>query len=117
MRITHVLRGADLLPSTARQILLYRALELPIPAFLHVPLMLGADGERLAKRHGAISLGELRARGIAPARVVGWLASTCGLAAEGEEVLASDLVPRFSIGRLPREATTVTSEMLQRLGV
>jgi glutamyl-tRNA synthetase len=117
MQITHVVRGGDLLSSTARQLLLYRALSLAEPAFLHVPLLLGADGERLAKRHGAISLGELRARGIAPARVVGWLASTCGLAAEGEEVLASDLVPRFSIGRLPREATTVTSEMLQRLGV
>ncbi|HEU0297879.1 MAG TPA: tRNA glutamyl-Q(34) synthetase GluQRS, partial [Longimicrobium sp.] len=52
MRITHVVRGADLLSSTARQLLLYRALGLSIPEFLHVPLMLGPDGERLAKRHG-----------------------------------------------------------------
>ncbi|HEX2093301.1 MAG TPA: tRNA glutamyl-Q(34) synthetase GluQRS, partial [Longimicrobiaceae bacterium] len=58
MGITHVVRGADLLPSTARQLLLYRALELLPPEFLHVPLLLGPDGERLAKRHGAVSLGE-----------------------------------------------------------
>jgi len=115
MRITHVVRGGDLLSSTARQILLYRALGLAEPRFLHVPLMLGDDGERLAKRHGSISLAELRARGIAPARVTGWLASTCGLADQGEEVSARDLVPRFSTDRLSRDPTTITPPMLDRL--
>ena len=115
MRITHVVRGGDLLSSTARQILLYRALGLPEPRFLHVPLMLGDDGERLAKRHGSVSLGELRARGVAPRRVAGWLASTCGLADEGEDVSANDLVTRFSIGRIPREPTVITPAMLARL--
>jgi glutamyl-tRNA synthetase len=115
MQITHVVRGADLLSSTARQLLLFRALGLPEPRFLHVPLMLGDDGERLAKRHGAVSLGELRARGVAPERVVGWLAATCGLAAEGEQVTAAELVPRFAVERLPRGPTTVTAAMLGRL--
>jgi glutamyl-tRNA synthetase len=115
MRITHVVRGGDLLSSTARQILLYRALGIPEPRFLHVPLMLGEDGERLAKRHGSVSLADLRARGVAPARVTGWLAATCGLAAEGEEVSAHDLVPRFSAGALPRDATVITQPMLDRL--
>jgi glutamyl-tRNA synthetase len=115
MRITHVVRGGDLLSSTARQLLVYRGLGLPEPRFLHVPLMLGADGERLAKRHGSVSLAELRARGIPPARVTGWLAATCGLAVEGEDVAARDLVPRFSIDRLPRTATVITEAMLDRL--
>ena len=115
MEITHVVRGGDLLSSTARQLLVYRALDLPAPAFLHVPLMLGDDGERLAKRHGSVSLGELRSRGVCPERVTGWLAATCGLVDEGEEIAARDLVPRFSIDRLPREPTVVAAEMLGRL--
>jgi glutamyl-tRNA synthetase len=115
MGITHVVRGGDLLSSTARQLLLFRALGLPEPRFLHVPLMLGEDGERLAKRHGAVSLGELRARGVSPERIVGWLAATCGLAEEGEIVSARELVPRFAVERLSREPTTVTGAMLARL--
>ena len=115
MGITHVVRGADLLSSTARQILLYRALDLHIPEFLHVPLMLGEDGERLAKRHGAVSLGELRDAGVPPDAVVGWLASTCGLAAPGERISARGLVPHFDVARLPREPTIVTAAELGRL--
>ncbi|HYJ78534.1 MAG TPA: tRNA glutamyl-Q(34) synthetase GluQRS [Longimicrobiaceae bacterium] len=115
MGITHVVRGADLLGSTARQLLLYRALELDPPAFLHVPLLLGGDGERLAKRHGAVSLGELRRRGVAPERVVGWLAATCGLAEEGEAIAPAGLVERFAARRLPRAPARVTPDALERL--
>ena len=103
MGITHVLRGADLLPSTARQLLLYDALGLRPPVWTHVPLLLGADGERLAKRHGSVSLRELRERGVPARKVVGWLASSCGLAAPGEEITAAELVPRFELRRLPRK--------------
>lgn len=66
MRIAEVVRGADLLVSTARQILLYRALGLPVPAFYHCALMMDEKGERLAKRHDALSLRTLRAQGIPP---------------------------------------------------
>jgi glutamyl-tRNA synthetase len=66
MGITEVVRGADLLLSTARQILLYRALGLAIPAFYHCPLVLDEKGERLAKRHDALSLRTLRAEGKGP---------------------------------------------------
>jgi glutamyl-tRNA synthetase len=66
MQITEVVRGADLLVSTARQILLYRALGLTAPAFLHCPLWRDETGERLAKRHDALSLRTLRARGETP---------------------------------------------------
>ena len=105
MRITHVLRGADLLHSTARQLLLYLALDLSPPAWIHVPLLLGEDGERLAKRHGAVSLRELRERGVASRAVVGWLAASCGLAEPGEEIAATLLVDRFSPPILPRHPT------------
>ncbi|HET6762368.1 MAG TPA: tRNA glutamyl-Q(34) synthetase GluQRS [Longimicrobiaceae bacterium] len=115
MEITDVVRGADLLPSTARQILIYRDLGLPVPRFLHVPLLLGPDGERLAKRHGAVSLADARATGIAAERVVGWLAATCGLAEPGEEMAARDLVARWDVSRLPTGPTTVDAESIARL--
>lgn len=117
MGITDVLRGADLLTSTARQILLYRALGLEAPRWIHVPLLLGPDGERLAKRHGAVSLRELRERGEPPERVVGALAASCGLAEAGEALLPRDLVPRFSLDRLPREATPMKAGSCGLVGV
>jgi glutamyl/glutaminyl-tRNA synthetase len=66
MRITEIVRGADLLLSTARQILLYRAFGLPTPKFFHCELMLDNKGERLAKRHNALSLRKLRESGETP---------------------------------------------------
>lgn len=73
MQITEVVRGSDLLVSTARQILLYRALGLTPPEFFHCELVLDENGRRLAKRHDALSLRTLRLRGIAPAELrAGW---------------------------------------------
>ena len=69
MHITEVVRGADLLVSTARQLLLYRALRLTVPAFFHCPLVLDERGERLAKRHDALSLSSLRATGKSPTEI------------------------------------------------
>jgi glutamyl-tRNA synthetase len=66
MKISEVVRGADLLISTARQILLYRALKLPLPNFFHCQLMLDENGRRLAKRHDVLSLQQLRERGETP---------------------------------------------------
>ena len=75
MRITEVVRGADLLVSTARQILLYRALQLPVPDFYHCDLMLDEQGVRLAKRHDALSLRQFRERGESPENLRrGWTA-------------------------------------------
>lgn len=68
--ITEVVRGADLVRSTFRQILLYRALGHPVPAFYHCPLMLDEKGVRLAKRHDALSLRALRERGVTPAEII-----------------------------------------------
>jgi len=69
MQITEVVRGADLLVSTARQLLLYRALGLTPPKFFHFPLVLDERGERLAKRHDALSLRALRAAGKSPEEI------------------------------------------------
>jgi glutamyl-tRNA synthetase len=105
MGITHVLRGADLLSSTARQLVLYRALQLDPPQWIHVPLLLGPDGERLSKRHGAVSLREMRKGGVRPETVVGWLAASCGLAEPGEELAPAALVERFDLSLISRSAT------------
>ncbi len=71
MRITEVVRGADLIKSTFRQLLVYRALGTTAPAFHHCPLMNDASGQRLAKRHDALSLRTLRAQGVTPAEILG----------------------------------------------
>ena len=100
MEITEVLRGDDLLSSTPRQILLYEALGLRPPGFLHVPLVVGPDGERLAKRHGAASLTELMERSEDPRAVCGALAAISGLAREGERLAPRDLVSRWDPARV-----------------
>jgi glutamyl-tRNA synthetase len=70
MEIAEVVRGADLLTSTARQLLLYEALGWPPPAFCHAPLVCDAAGRRLAKRAGGFTIRDLRARGLTPAEVL-----------------------------------------------
>ncbi|MBK6916762.1 MAG: tRNA glutamyl-Q(34) synthetase GluQRS [Deltaproteobacteria bacterium] len=79
MAIDQVVRGEDLWPATPRQVWLQRALALPTPSHLHVPLLCGPDGTKLSKRHGAPDLQTLRAGGADPARVVAVLAASAGL--------------------------------------
>lgn len=114
MGVTDVLRGDDLLSSTARQLLLLRALGLPEPAWAHVPLVLGADGERLAKRHGALSVGELRSRGVDRDAVVGTLAASAGLAPPGARVAPRDLLAAFRLSAVPREPVRLGQDILAR---
>jgi glutamyl-tRNA synthetase len=98
MGVEEVVRGDDLLESTPRQVLLTSLLDLPTPAHAHVPLVLGPDGRRLAKRHRGITLAELD--GV---DVVSVLAAGLGLAGPGERVGAGDLVDRFDPDRLSLE--------------
>ena len=115
MGITDVVRGDDLLPSTARQLLLYRALSLAAPRFAHVPLVVGEDGARLAKRHGALSVADLRAGGADPAAVVGLLAALSGLAPAGAHLRPRALVPGFDLSRVPRAPAVLEGARLAAL--
>ncbi len=117
MGVTEVLRGDDLLPATHRQLLLYRALGLTPPRFIHVPLVVSSDGRRLAKRHGDTRIATLRQLGLRPAQVVGLLAEWCGWAAPGEEILPTALIARFRLDAIPRTPVVLTDEVKARLGV
>ena len=104
--VTQVARGDDLLASTPRQILLQRLLDLPTPTYWHVPLVLGDDGQRLAKRRGAVTVSALRAEGWSTADVVGALARSLELAAPGETVTTATLLDRFDPAVVPRSPVT-----------
>jgi glutamyl-tRNA synthetase len=104
-RITQVLRGSDLLPSTARQILLQRLLGQKEPRWAHAPLVLSAEGDRLSKRDGPLSLSALRLAGEDPRRLVSRLARISGLDASGL-VAPRDLVNDFALTKVSRAAAT-----------
>jgi glutamyl-tRNA synthetase len=99
--ITQVLRGADLLSSTARQILLYRMLRLPEPRWAHAPLVLAPSGERLSKRDKALSLSALRLSGADPCCIVSQLARISGMEAP-ERITPRDLALRFTLEQIPK---------------
>lgn len=93
--IAEVVRGDDLLDGTPRQAWLAGVLGLPVPAYVHVPLVLGPDGERLAKRHGAVTRTELVAAGIDAGMLLTRLGTSLGLAVAGERVTPATLLDRF----------------------
>ncbi len=114
--VTEVVRGDDLIPSTPRQLLLYAALGLAPPAFAHVPLVVGPDGRRLAKRHGDTRLAVLRQAGVRPKALLGLLAWSCGWLARPDPVSARDLLPRFRLGAIPRQPLLLTADLLRVVG-
>jgi len=99
--IAEVVRGDDLLDGTPRQAWLCDVLRLPRPAWAHVPLVLGPDGERLAKRHGSVTRSELAAAGVDAPQLLGWMGASLGLAAPGERADAATLLSRFEPAALP----------------
>ena len=96
MGVTQVVRGRDLLGSTARQMWLQRTLGLGSPSFAHVPLLVAPDGRRLAKRDRDLDLGAIRERDVRPERVVGALGAFAGLCPHGESLRPEDLLRAFS---------------------
>ncbi len=106
--ITEVLRADDLIPSTPRQLLLFSALGLNPPRYIHTPLLIGSDGRRLAKRHGDTSLHRFRQDGLTPEQVVGYLAFKSGLRPTSAPCESTDLLADFNLSSVPTEPVVVT---------
>lgn len=118
MNVTEVVRGDDLLFSTYRQLAILEHFSWTPPTYYHVPLMVGHDGRRLAKRHGDTRIAALKDLGISPCAVVGYLAWSCGLVPEPMPITAADLVGSFCWD-LEAQPTTVVHDdvvlLLKRL--
>jgi glutamyl-tRNA synthetase len=104
MRITHVIRGDDHVSNTPKQILLYRALGHEPPVFAHVPMILGPDGKKLSKRHGATAVGDYRDQGIFPAAMRNFLALLGWSPGADREILPeAELIQLFSLEGIQRK--------------
>jgi glutamyl-tRNA synthetase len=114
MRITHVIRGDDHISNTPRQIAIFRALGLPHPVYAHASMILGADGTRLSKRHGATSVESFRDLGFIPEAMVNFLA-LLGWALDGERELFSlpELEQVFSLERVGANPAVFNLEKLE----
>jgi glutamyl-tRNA synthetase len=111
MEIDDVVRGADLLASTARQIQLLEALGGARPAYAHVPLVVNAAGEKLSKRDRGLALCALREAGVAPAALTGWLAWSLGLLDRPEPCRPVDLIPELAWERIRREEVRLPEDL------
>jgi len=100
MRITHVVRGADHIPNTPRQILLYAALGYDLPAFGHIPLVLGTDREKLSKRHGDVALHEYHAKGYLPDALVNYLVRLGWAHGDQEVFTREELIAAFRLEKV-----------------
>jgi glutamyl-tRNA synthetase len=112
-RITHVVRGDDHLSNTPKQILLYEALGWPVPTFAHVPMILGPDGKRLSKRHGATAVADYEAQGILPDAMVNFLALLGWNPGDEREVMdRAELVAAFSLDRVQKKSAVFDTDKL-----
>jgi glutamyl-tRNA synthetase len=112
MDITHVIRGDDHVNNTPRQIHIYRALGTKLPEFAHVPMILGADGERLSKRHGATSVIDYRAQGYLPEALLNYLARL-GWSHGNDEIFSKQqLVEWFDLGHVSQSPAQFNPEKL-----
>ena len=107
MGITHVIRGDDHLSNTPRQVMVYEALGAPVPVFAHISMILGADGKKLSKRHGATSVEEFRDEGYLPDAFVNYLA-LLGWSPDGETTIVPRdvLASTFSLDRVSKNPAT-----------
>ncbi|HEY1287203.1 MAG TPA: glutamate--tRNA ligase [Burkholderiales bacterium] len=112
MDITHVIRGDDHVNNTPRQIHIFNALGKALPQFGHVPMILGADGERLSKRHGATSVTEYAGLGYLPEALVNYLARLGWSHGDAEIFSREELVQWFDLGRVSRSAAQFNPEKL-----
>lgn len=116
MNITHVIRGEDHLSNTALQIMLYHALDFTPPQFAHHSLILGKDRTKLSKRHGAVSVGEFRKKGILPEALVNYLGLLGSSFAEAKEILSlGEMVAEFSLERAAKGGAVFDEDKLRWL--
>jgi glutamyl-tRNA synthetase len=115
MDITTVVRGDDHVMNTPKQILLYQALEHPLPAFGHVPMVLGADRTRLSKRHGATSVTAYRDMGLLPDAFINYLARLGWSHGDQEFFTRSDLIDKFTLEQVGKSAGIFDPVKLQAL--
>ena len=114
MRITHVIRGDDHISNTPKQIALYRALEQPVPIFAHVPMILGADGKKLSKRHGATAVGDYQDLGILPAAMRNFLALLGWSPGEDREIMAeAEMIALFSLEGIQKKPAVFDTTKLE----
>ncbi len=113
MKITHVIRGADHLSNTPKQILMCRALGAALPRFAHLPLILGPDRSRLSKRHGATSVGAYRDQGILPEALMNFLALLGWTPAGGKEIIApGEMIAKFDLSAVSKSNAVFDPEKL-----
>lgn len=115
MGITQVVRGDDILSSTPRQIWLYHLLGAPMPEYVHVPLLLDHEGERLAKRHGSLAVAALREAGVSPPAIVGYLAWRLGLRDAPGLAAPRELVAGFTFARVVRQPVVLPASVAEEL--
>ena len=114
MRITHVIRGDDHVSNTPKQIAIYRALGAPIPVFAHVPMILGADGKKLSKRHGATAVGDYQAKGILPAAMRNFLALLGWSPGGDREILPeAEMIEAFTLERIQSKPAVFDTDKLE----
>jgi glutamyl-tRNA synthetase len=113
MGITHVLRGEDHLSNTPRQILILEALDLPVPQYGHLPMLLGPDGSPLSKRSGSASLADLRKAGFMPAAIVNYIARLGHAFDTGEFMDMAGLAAHFDLERIGRAPAHFDREQLR----
>jgi glutamyl-tRNA synthetase len=114
MEITHVIRGDDHISNTPKQIALYRALGHPLPVFAHVPMILGADGKKLSKRHGATAVGDYQDQGIFPAAMRNFLALLGWSPGEDREILPeTEMIELFSLENIQSKPAVFDTAKLE----
>src|SRR5436305_11846889 len=116
MGITHVIRGADHISNTPRQLMILEALGSQPPIYAHLPLLHGPDGKKLSKRHGAASVQELRDQGYLPEAVLNYIALLgAGFAADEEHFSAGELAQRFRLERVSKNPAVFDVQKLRHM--
>ncbi len=117
MKITHVIRGEDHLTNTAKQVLLFEALDLPVPKYAHIPLIFGPKRQKLSKRHGAVSVTEYDEKGYLPEAMLNFLARMGWSFDDKEEIFShDDLIEKFSLESISKSGAMYDVKKLEHLG-